>query len=289
MMVNSVEPLLGANALNGVRVAISASESPDLARLGFVETHFRLAFAEIARAALVSGGKLCYGGNLDPDGYTSLLSHELQRYSRRDKPLQICLAWPEHRKLTQEEFDRQKDSLGLLGDILCLDPEGNPFVWGPEGKGAPEIITDDGLRQRSLTSLRRYMAHHTDARVLIGGRGEGFQGRIPGILEEALCSIDAGQPLYLAGGFGGVTWDIVKGLGLDDGTWLPSREDAFQQDARFRAGMAELSECAKKSNYDLGANGLSLEENRRLAATHRPSEIAALVSLGLGRRFERKK
>lgn len=32
-------------------------------------------------------------------------------------------------------------------------------------------------------------------------------------------------------------------------------------------------------------NGLTEEENQRLAACHRPSEIAALVSLGLGRRF----
>jgi hypothetical protein len=29
--------------------------------------------------------------------------------------------------------------------------------------------------------------------------------------------------------------------------------------------------------------GLDDDENRRLAATHRPSDIAALVSLGLGR------
>jgi len=30
-------------------------------------------------------------------------------------------------------------------------------------------------------------------------------------------------------------------------------------------------------------NGLGDDENRRLAASHRPSDIAALVSLGLGR------
>jgi hypothetical protein len=30
-------------------------------------------------------------------------------------------------------------------------------------------------------------------------------------------------------------------------------------------------------------NGLADHENRRLAASHRPSDIAALVSLGLGR------
>jgi hypothetical protein len=32
-------------------------------------------------------------------------------------------------------------------------------------------------------------------------------------------------------------------------------------------------------------NGLTEEEQRRLAVTHRASEIAALVSLGIGRRL----
>jgi hypothetical protein len=279
------EPLLGPDALKGLRIAISASESPDLGRLGLVETHYRLAVAEIARAVLISGGKLCYGGHLDPAGYTSMLVHELQRFSRRDKPLQICLAWQEHRKLSQEQFDQQKNDLGLFGEIVCLDPEGKPFTWGPQGKGEPENISNEALRQRSLTALRQFMARNTHARVLIGGRREGFQGRMPGLLEEALTSIEAEQPLYLAGGFGGVTVDIIKTVGLDDATWLPARSDALPQDDRVNAGLSRLSETLRKIDPKRLSNGLSAEENRRLAATHRPSEIAALVSLGLGRRF----
>src|ERR1700689_331680 len=88
--------LLPRNALSGCCIAISASESADFGRLGLVETHFKLALAEIARSVLVSGGKLAYGGHLNLDGYTGFLIDELQRYSRRDRPLRVCLAWPEH-------------------------------------------------------------------------------------------------------------------------------------------------------------------------------------------------
>ena len=282
------DPLLAPDALKGVRIAISVSESPDLFRLGLVETHFRLALAEIARSVLVGGGKLVYGGHLDPDGYTVMLLHELQRYSRRDRPLLICLAWQEHRKLSQDEFNGHKRDLGLFGEIICLDPHGRPINWNT-GRGVdPEPVGDDQVRQTSLTSLRRYMTANTNGRVLIGGRRSGFQGRYPGLLEEAIISVEHDQPLYLAGGFGGVTSDIIAALGIDNMEWLPTRPDAPQPDDRLTVGLEQLSKIITGSKWKGLNNGLTGEENRLLAATHRPTEIAALVALGLGRRFAHK-
>jgi SLOG-like protein len=102
--------LLPSNALKNVRLGISVSDSPDLARLGLLETHFRLALGELARCVLVSGGHLAYGGHLRPDGYTTFLVQELHRYSRRDRPLLICLAWQEHRRLSVGELKNQQDT-----------------------------------------------------------------------------------------------------------------------------------------------------------------------------------
>jgi SLOG-like protein len=283
--VKSPDDLIGPDALKGLRIAISASESPDLNRLGLVETHFRLALGEIARSVLISGGKLCYGGHLEPGGYTAALIQELHRYSRRDRPLQICLAWQEHRKLSKTDFERQKNELGLFGEIVCLNPEGQPVAWGANRKSAPEPVTDIELCQRSLTGLRRFMATQCNGRVLIGGKRAGFQGHFPGVLEEALISVEANQPLYLAGGFGGVAADITKTLGIDDGEWLPANADEPAADGRLASAFDQLSKLVKSKDPKALSNGLSTDENRRLAATHRPSEIAALVSLGLGRRF----
>jgi len=86
--------------------------------------------------------------------------------------------------------------------------------------------------------MRRYMATKTQGRVLIGGKRTGFQGEIPGLVEEALISLEQDHPVYLAGGFGGVTADIVQALGVDDGSWLPPLADARPPDPRWesRAG-----------------------------------------------------
>lgn len=285
--MSSGDSLLPSNALSNVRLGISVSESADLARLGLLEIHFRLALGEIARCVLVSGGHLAYGGHLEPGGYTAFLVRELERYARRDRPLRICLAWTEHRKMAVAELHEEERSLALFGEIVCLDPEGkviDPAADRPEGQ-APEA--DEDVRRKSLTGLRRYMTEHTHGRILIGGKREGFQGEMPGVLEEALFSFEAKKPVYLAGGFGGITSDIAQAVGVDDGRWFPKVTDARAGDRRVAQGIARLAEVAKSTGATSLDNGLTAEENRRLAVCHRPSEIAALVSLGLGRRFSR--
>lgn len=279
------ENLLPSNALDGVRLGISVSDSADLARLGLLETHFRLALGEIARCVLVSGGQLTYGGHLDPEGYTNFLVQELHRYNRRDRPLHICLAWQEHRKLSVQELNEERKLLGLYGDVTCLDADGkvvDPVQERP-ADAVPE--TDDDVRMRSLTALRRYMAGNTEGRIFMGGRREGFQGNLPGLVEEAIVALEAGQPIYLAGGFGGVTMDIIRALEVDDCAWLPAIPDAPALDERLTRGLERLADFRRQEGWTGLRNGLSVDENRQLAATHRPSEIAALISLGLGRRF----
>lgn len=279
------DALLKPDALSSVRIAVSVSESPDLMRLGLVETHFRLALAEIARSVLVSGGKLAYGGHLDPDGYTPMLVKELHRYGRRDKPLRIYLAWQEHRKLAKWQYEKQIEELGLFGEIVCLDPDGNTIDWDNDRGVDPEPVSDPSIRKKSLTALRTQMAKNGNGRILIGGKRAGFEGTMPGVLEEAIISLTCGQPLYLAGGFGGVTADIAKTLALDDGRWLPNISGSAAPDNRLIAGLKQLTEIANKTGWKSTNNGLSEAENSLLAASYRPSEIAALVSLGLGRRF----
>jgi SLOG cluster2 len=286
-MVRDSSPtsLLGPNALEGLRVAISVSESADLGRLGLVEIHLRLALGEIARSVLVGNGKLAYGGHLDPSGYTSFLVRELHRYGRRDQPLRVCLAFQEHRKLSLTDLSDQKREVGLFGEIVCLSADGKPMRWD-DGRGEAAVpVTDDETKAQSLTSLRRYMAGTTDARVLLGGKRAGFQGGLPGLFEEALLSLEAGQPLFLVGGFGGVTADIIHALTPDNDARVPPLPNAVPPDPKLSKGLSDLSQIAKDKSWKGLDNGLSPEENQALAATPRPSEIAALISLGLGRRL----
>jgi hypothetical protein len=287
MSTNKVNkgPLLGANALKGLRLGISVSNSPDLQRLGLLETHFRLALGELARAVLVSGGQLTYGGHLDAGGYTTFLAHELHRFSRRDRPFHSILAWHEHRKLTTKDLLSQIADLGLYGDMIGLDPEGNviDLIKNRPDEAIPE--TNQSVINASLTSLRRFLTTQSEGRIFIGGKRAGFQGDLPGIIEEAIFALDAKQPIYLAGGFGGATADIVRLFEVDGKAWIPKYDDKTDADPRWTKGIEALDSAWKKNGGNSLENGLTKEENLILAVSHRPSEVAALVSLGMGRKF----
>lgn len=272
--------LLPADALKGKRLGFSVSDSPDLERLGLLDTHFRMTLGELARTVVIAGGTLYYGGHLQPEGITNFLIEELHRYGRRDRPLKVCLSWTVHRAMTPEQISDQKDFLGLFGEIYFLSADGERLD-GPVIETPVNEPTDDE-RSRSLSGLRAYMTANTDARIVIGGKREGFQGAMPGIFEEVLFALERRQPLYLAGGFGGTTLDVIRKLRPAFAEWFPPVQNQPNPDERVVNGLERIGEVAAAASWDGYENGLSDDENRLLAASYRPSEIAALVGKGMG-------
>jgi hypothetical protein len=277
--------VLAPNALRNIRLGLSVSESPDLTRLGLMETHFQMALAELARSVLCSGGYVAYGGHLRADGYTVYLANELDRYNRRDRPLLVCLSWTEHRKLTLTALEEARKQLRLIGNIVYLDSHGNEVSPTAGRAEEPPPAVDAAVEKESLTALRRYMTTKTQGRILIGGKRADFQGDWPGVLEEAILAMEAKQPIYVAGGFGGITWDIGRALNLCQPESLPALPVAPAPDQRAVDGITRLVAVADETKGASLNNGLTMEENCQLASSYRPSEIAALVSLGLGRLF----
>jgi hypothetical protein len=275
--------ILPPDALAGVRLGLSVSESPDLARLGLLEGHFRLALGEIARTVLVLGGGLAYGGHLDAAGYTAFLLSELKRYGRRDRPLAVLLAWPEHRRVSLGHLRWWERELGLFGSVTYLDVAGAPTDPALDRTEDPVPVTDPAMVSHALTAMRVASRQSTQGRILLGGRRSGFQGSMPGLVEEALIAIEAGQPLYLAGGFGGVTLELVRCTRPDAAAWAPAYAGAPAADPLCANALARVESLVGERGWAVLGNGLDDEENSRLAATHRPSEIATLVSVGLGR------
>lgn len=282
-----LKTLLRANALNAVRLGISVSDSPDLHRLGLSEMHFRLALGELARVILVSGGQILYGGHLAPDGYTTFLANELQRFGRRDRPFHSILTWQEHRKWSCTELRAYRTSLGLYGSMYALNPAGEIIDPTENRSEEPMPELDDDVKKKSLTAMRRYLGANSNGRIFLGGKRHNFQGDIPGLVEEAILAIEAKQPIYLAGGFGGVTADLARIVGVDGGEWLPRCKSDPAPDPRYTKGMENFGQALKRSGFKELVNGLTPDENRTLALSYRPSEIAALVSLGLGRMFSK--
>lgn len=275
--------LIPSDSLVGVDVGVSVSESADLGRLGLTDKHAQLAIGEIARAVLVAGGGLTYGGRIYPSGFTQFLMHEVRRYGQRRIALRICLAWQEHRKLRVSYLDEVERELGVAARLVCLGIDGQQTDF--RASRGEDPVEDRGAEAKAeaLTALRSFMASTTQARVLLGGKLVDFQGSMPGVVEEAITSVEASQPLYVSGGFGGAAAAIARTLELDTFEWAPD-DYPYSDDVRVSDSLTRLRVAVEKTGWIAHDNGLSLEQNRQLAASHRPGEIASLVAYGLATR-----
>ena len=253
-------------------VGISISESPDLEFLGLSDGHLRDAMAEIALQLTASGVSLAYGGDLRQRGFTRLLTELLVRY--RDHPLHRetiavtdYLAWPVHIRMSSNELAAFSAGHEPTVRLVFLTLDGARLDREQRLK-LPAHEPQEEEWAKGLTAMRTAMLADIRARIVLGGRVEGYKGAMPGIAEEAHLSLDAQQPVFVLGGFGGCALDIAETLGLT-ARWAGSRND-WPGRERFR----------KYSPNSLH-NGLSCEENSVLARTPHIQEAAYLVSRGL--------
>lgn len=277
-------PLRSADVLRETRLGVSVSDSADLQQLGLLPRHAELAIGEIARAVLVNGGSLVYGGRVKPSGFTQFLMHEVRRFGRSPEALTLCLAAPEHRKLSRAELDALDRELGSRGTVVCLDEWGTPIeAILSTKKPSADPIQDQPLRQASYTALRRYLGEVTNARVILGGQLAAFQGAMPGLIEEAIVAVRSSQPLFVAAGFGGAAALIAQALAIDDLGWAPKGFPARPTDKRIDMSIHQLESAADKGPWTVALCGLTDKECRELAASHRPREIASMLVRGLTR------
>lgn len=273
--------LLPSDALAGVSVAVSVSESADLGRLGLRAEHVSYAVSEIARAVLTSGGNLVYGGRVHPRGFTHLLLDELVRYGGARQKLTVCLAAPEHIKLSLSFLDRLEDDLVPSCRLTFLDDDGNPTDPRAGRDNDPvEPATPNGAA--AYSSMRRHVAAVSHAQVVVGGQLDGFRGAMPGVVEETIAAAEAGHPVYVAAGFGGAAALVIRELGLADTSWLPDGVPARPADDRVQTANERLR-AAARTRRDLFQAGLNPADRELLAWSHRPGEIASLTALGLAR------
>lgn len=274
------------DALRGVRLGVSISDSDDLGTLGLTRRHTELALAEIARAVLTSQGGIVYGGRIRPSGFTRFLIHEVQRYGTHPEALTLCLAASEHRKLEPGEMHSLDQQLGARGRVVCLDFDGTEVGHSASGKTPEADARRNGHPNRTgYTAMRRYTIEMSQARVVLGGRLDGFKGSMPGIVEETIYAIEAEQPLYVAAGFGGAAALVARTLGIDDLSWAPKGFPQQPEDERIDESLNRLQAAASDRRRHFGNCGFTRSQLRQLAASYRPAQIASLIVNGLSERF----
>ena len=210
-----------------------------------------------------------------PAGFTDTLLTELRSYRHDRDALILCVPESEHRRLTRSELLRIQDELQSNAELVCLDSNGDAIDIRHRPRASRHL--DAAV---ALTSMRRHITDRCDARVILGGKLTEYQGTIPGILEEASMSLHAGQPLYVAGGFGGAAAALALALGRADATLAP---DDYPNGAAQHANLlAEIE--ATEGSTGRAEDGLSDDQRAQLAWSHRPGEIASIVVYGLSRR-----
>jgi hypothetical protein len=113
-------------------------------------------------------------------------------------------------QLLQSAVQLQEAPRPDLQDILALDEKGEPlFPAGVDLFKLPDTPLRRLARTRGLTLMRHKTTFQMQARIVIGGKLQGFSGLYPGVVEVAWCSVKAKRPLYLAGLFGGASQAVI--------------------------------------------------------------------------------
>lgn len=264
--------LIPRSALNGKRVALSVSSSADLERLGLTEEHCKLVVAEISRAIMLAGGTVVYGGNLDPEGYTWIIFEEAQRFGGGGCLFEDVLAESEYSKEKIESLKQVERRFGEFSHLTMVSSLGRT------------VKIEDLQDQKScvavpecLTAMRRYVTNHTDARVIVGGKIKGFQGSLPGVIEEAELSVHSGQPLLASGGYGGASAAIARLMRPSDFIgWAPEGDFPLgSSDRETRQVLNDFKKIYKKEEGRI-PHVKSLDEKmiHQLTVSHRPADIA---------------
>ena len=261
-------------------IGISVSETPDLLALGLSNGHLREAMAELALSLLASGKSLAYGGDLRQHGFTELLAELVGRY--KDHPqhngtivVTNYLAWPVHIQMTPNELATFSAEHEPATRLVFLALDGTRLALKQRLKQQRcEPHRDEWTK--GLTAMRTVMREGIQARIVLGGRVEDYKGAMPGIAEETYLSLEAGQPVFVLGGFGGCARDIAETVGFAE-RWAGSRGEWVGR-----------KHFHKYSPDDLH-NGLSWDENVVLVRTPHILEAVTLVSRGLRRILSKKK
>jgi hypothetical protein len=289
-------------------MALSISESEDSEGRGYPSWQINRTTLQIAAALIGQGACVVFGHDWREDGVMEAVHAFAQQLVApvtflqddtvgSEQPLlRNILPWPDRPSLKEDEIRRLASTLRLDLEELPQELITNSATAIAAGAQSPAYRY---LRARSLTHLRRRLVEVSCARFCAGGRRYGYEGRYPGIVEESLLTLRAGQPLYLAGLLGGATRDVINAIQgkqmppdfcrsedvqkLFDAPPFGEGDHTTEVDRQLdpRATWIEFEGAGRTGVA--AANSLTLEENEELFETPVLDRVIQLVVAGIAR------
>jgi hypothetical protein len=226
----------------GRLIGISLSNAPDRAKLGFPEREINRATLTIAMTLVRAGAEILYAGDLRANGFTfQIFRHIARAYAAAGSapfvhvipsPVLQRTPWTSLRDMLAERRGIAKTFIALRGQLMGLRLGEEGLLVGDDddleeiGSEAYESWWKGlaiGDPQLEYSRTRRALATLEYGRVAMGGKlgiladkEDHYEGAMPGIVEEAMLTLEAGKPLIALGAFGGAARDIAIALDLLD-------------------------------------------------------------------------
>jgi len=247
------------------KIGISWSECEDMGRYGIGIMHLQDTLVEVARALLVNGYTLVFGGDLNYHGhfnFTELLLQLAQTFGGVQDRIKNYSAFPLHVKISA----KREAEVMRVAQIIRITPEGYA-QW--HGKRYEELTVSErntideifecskaehqAIWAASLTDMRKRMTNDIQCRIITGGRLTGFKGRMPGVIEEAMLCIRNDVTVFIDGRFGGAAQEMVKGalarisspLGFDFTQLVDSKVTLLSKDVIVVRGKESFPDLEK--------------------------------------------
>jgi hypothetical protein len=314
------ERLATQRSLAKKRLAISVSECADISRFGLDELHYRDFIKDLNRYLLIKGATMVYGGHLAYEGFTQVLMNLVIAHNRQDNfapfnRIENYVGWPVPFSKKDKVDAKQGAKL-----IRIPRPDGICEELEPEFKADPEYFSAELSPRhryawaRGMTAMRQAQTQTCDARIVVGGtfsptlktladgkqKESWYASQIPGVLEEIMTSLEAEQPVFVIGAFGGVAAmvvDILEGKDRPEMTW------EFQKNAPYAQEMREIYNQKNEHYWDYdkmrefllqkkiaGLNpGLTKDEHVELFHTTSIERMIELIIKGLDELEKMKK
>lgn len=285
--------------LDNKRIGISISNPTDeeLLRYGLSSNHLYKLSQDLSRHLIMKNASIIYGGDLRKDGFTQFILNESLAVQNRTNNEKVRIEnyepWPIF-LYDNAEMKIWKASYRTTAKILEIDPAEDTKDLIPNDKiymPCSDVISRF-VWSRSLSSMRSQMIKTCDIRICAGGRTHGYKGILPGLLEEFILATRMNKPVFLLGGFGGLTssicslitsgtipdelkldWQLLHNSGYSD------LLDYYQ--VRKLDNPVDYIEIASEILHSNLNNGLDKSDNEKLFKTPFIEEAIHLVIKGI--------
>lgn len=244
---------LKGSVLSNLTIGLSVSEIPENS-LSKTNAQLKIMVVELSRYLIALGARLVYGGSFAVKtqyNFLNILDEFISSYSVLKREGII-------KNIYLEDYPIEEDKIVELGNVFEFE----------------KLNTKEESLVGRLTALRKKVNFDSSVRISIGGKIEGYSGKLPGVIEESLIAIKMNKPLFILGAYGGAAELLAK--------CIVGEEIDFSDDLK------ELTEVKEKGITCLN-NGLSDEENMKLLFSDNMIENIALIIKGLNKLHYDKK